>query len=140
MAYKHILVAVDRFAESRPLMDKAVSLARLYNAKLSLIHVDVEYTDLYTGLFDVNLSENRKRTEQALNELAESTDYSVSEILTGRGDPVQVLEHAIRNYGIDIMVCGHHQDFLSKLISSARQLINNVPIDVLIIPLRDKKD
>jgi hypothetical protein len=42
------------------LVDKAVSMARPYNAKVSLIHVDVNYSDLYTGLIDVNLGDMQK--------------------------------------------------------------------------------
>ena len=57
MAYKHILIAVDLSPESQLLVDKAVSLARPYDARISLIHVDVNYSDLYTGLIDVNLGD-----------------------------------------------------------------------------------
>lgn len=56
MAYKHILIAVD-LSRSKVLVEKAVSMARPYNAKVSLIHVDVNYSDLYTGLIDVNLGD-----------------------------------------------------------------------------------
>ena len=38
MAYKHILIAVDLSPESKVLVEKAVSMARPYNAKVSLIH------------------------------------------------------------------------------------------------------
>ncbi|MDI9228848.1 universal stress global response regulator UspA, partial [Serratia bockelmannii] len=41
---------------------------------------------------------------------------------------------------MDLVVCGHHQDFWSKLMSSERQLINTVHIDMLIVPLRDEED
>ncbi|MEY0874458.1 universal stress protein, partial [Providencia manganoxydans] len=41
MAYKHILVAVDLSPESKVLLDKAVSMAKPYGAKVSMIHVDV---------------------------------------------------------------------------------------------------
>lgn len=44
MAYKHILIAVDLSPESKVLVEKAVSMARPYNAKVSLIHVDVNYS------------------------------------------------------------------------------------------------
>lgn len=73
MAYKHILIAVDLSPESKVLVEKAVSMARPYNAKVSLIHVDVNYSDLYTGLIDVNLGDMQKRiseeTHHALTEL-----------------------------------------------------------------------
>ncbi len=35
MAYKHILIAVDLSPESKVLVEKAVSMARPYNAKVS---------------------------------------------------------------------------------------------------------
>ena len=64
MAYKHILIAVDLSPESKVLVDKAVSMARPYNAKVSLIHVDVNYSDLYTGLIDINLGDMQKRISE----------------------------------------------------------------------------
>ncbi|PHM65559.1 universal stress protein A [Xenorhabdus stockiae] len=142
MAYKHILVAVDLSPESRVLVDKAVSLARPYNAKVSLIHVDVNYSDLYTGLIDVNLGDMQARiadeTRNSLKELSENSSYEIQETLSGSGDLGQVLVDAIKQYDMDLVVCGHHQDFWSKLMSSARQLINTVHVDMLIVPLREE--
>ncbi|GFN46516.1 universal stress protein UspA [Candidatus Regiella insecticola] len=143
MAYKHILVAVDLSPESNILVEKAVSMARPYNAKVSLIHVDVNYSAPYTGLIDVNLGDMQKRipegTDQALTELSENTDYHINEILSGTGDLAPVLIDAIKNHQVDLVLFGHHQDFWSKLISSARELINTLHVDMLIVPLRDDK-
>lgn len=144
MSYKHILIAVDLSPESKLLVDKAVSLARPYNAKVSLIHVDVNYSDLYTGLIDVNLGDMQKRlsqeTHSALTELSASAGYPIAETLSGSGDLCQVLVDAIKQYQVDLVVCGHHQDFWSKLMSSARQLINTIHVDMLIVPLHDDDD
>ena len=144
MAYKHILIAVDLSPESKVLVEKAVSMARPYNAKVSLIHVDVNYSDLYTGLIDVNLGDMQKRiseeTHHALTELSTNAGYPITETLSGSGDLGQVLVDAIKKYDMDLVVCGHHQDFWSKLMSSARQLINTVHVDMLIVPLRDEED
>ncbi|WP_387466843.1 universal stress protein UspA [Photorhabdus sp. RM323S] len=141
MAYKHILVAVDLSPESQVLVQKAISMAKPYNAKVSLIHVDVNYSDLYTGLIDVNLGDMQQRitdeTRNALKDLSAGTDYGIQETLSGSGDLAQVLVDAIKKYDIDLVVCGHHQDFWSKLMSSARQLINTVHVDMLIVPLRN---
>lgn len=141
MAYKHILVAVDLSPESEVLVSKAVSMAKPYNAKVSLIHVDVNYSDLYTGLIDVNLGDMQQRitgeTSNSLKNLAKNSGYEIQEMLSGSGDLGQVLVDAIRKYDMDLVVCGHHQDFWSKLMSSARQLINTVHVDMLIVPLRD---
>ncbi|MBS9422586.1 universal stress protein UspA [Photorhabdus caribbeanensis] len=141
MAYKHILVAVDLSPESQVLVRKAVSMAKPDNAKISLIHVDVNYSDLYTGLIDVNLGDMQQRitdeTRSALKALSADSGYDIQETLSGSGDLGQVLVDAIKKYDIDMVVCGHHQDFWSKLMSSARQLINTVHVDMLIVPLRD---
>ncbi|ATM99028.1 MULTISPECIES: universal stress protein UspA [Enterobacterales] len=141
MAYKHILVAVDLSPESNVLVQKAVSMAKPYNAKVSLIHVDVNYSDLYTGLIDVNLGDMQQRitdeTRNALKDLSDKSGYEIQETLSGSGDLGQVLVDAIKKYDMDLVVCGHHQDFWSKLMSSARQLINTVHVDMLIVPLKD---
>lgn len=49
MAYKHILVAIDLSQESQLIVNKAADLAKALDAKLSLIHIDVNYAELYTG-------------------------------------------------------------------------------------------
>ncbi len=46
MAYKHILIAVD-LSPGKVLVEEAVSMARPYNAKVSLIHVDVVLRPLH---------------------------------------------------------------------------------------------
>ncbi|AHF75072.1 universal stress global response regulator UspA [Candidatus Sodalis pierantonius str. SOPE] len=144
MAYKHILIAVDLSPESNVLVEKAVSMARPYNAKVSLIHVDVNCSDLYTGLTDVNLGDMQKRiseeTQHAMTQLSQNAGYPITETLSGSGDLGQVLVDAINKYDVDLVLCGHHQDFWSKLMSSARQLINTVHVDLLIVPLSDDGD
>lgn len=75
-------------------------MARPYNAKVSLIHVDVNYSDLYTGLIDVNLGDMQKRiseeTHHALTELSTNAGYPITETLSGSGDRA-VLVDAIKN-------------------------------------------
>ena len=144
MTYKHILIAVDLSPESKVLVKKAVSMASPYNAKVSLIHVDVNVSDLHTGMIDVNLGDIQKsiseETHHALSELSNKAGYPITEILSGNGDLRQVLADAIKKYDIDLLVCGHHQDFWSKLISSSRQLINTIHVDMLIVPLSVKHE
>ena len=139
--YQHILVAVDLSEDSEILVKKAATIAKLHNAKLSIIHVDVNFSDLYTGLIDVNMTSMQERvndeSHQALMQLAKSIDYPVAEELSGNGDLVQALEDAVDKYQIDLLVTGHHQDFWSKLMSSTRQVMNSVKVDMLVVPLDD---
>ena len=133
--YNHVLVAVDLSDESTFLLEKAAKIAKRNDAKLSIIHVDVNFSDLYTGLIDVNMSSMQDRisteTHQALTQLAEQAGYPITEKLSGSGDLGQVLTDAIEQYDVDLLVTGHHQDFWSKLMSSA--------IDMLVVPLRDEE-
>ena len=141
--YTHVLVAVDLSDESAFLLEKAAKIAKRNDAKLSIIHVDVNFSDLYTGLIDVNMSSMQDRisteTHQALTQLAEQAGYPITEKLSGSGDLGQVLTDAIEQYDVDLLVTGHHQDFWSKLMSSTRQVMNNIAIDMLVVPLRDEE-
>ncbi|MEH8044529.1 MULTISPECIES: universal stress protein UspA [Gallibacterium] len=139
--YKHVLVAVDLSEESNVLLAKAVQVAKNNGAKLSIIHVDVNFSDLYTGLIDVNMSSMQDRisdeTHDALVELAKQAGYPVTETLCGNGDLGTVLADAVSKYDVDILIVGHHQDFWSKLMSSTRQVMNNINVDMLVVPLKD---
>ena len=140
MAYKHILVAIDLSQDSQLIVNKAAALAKALDAKLSLIHIDVNYAELYTGLIDINLSEAQHRmaddAQKQLHALAEHAQYPVSHTLVGSGDLSDEICHAIDDLDIELVVCGHHQDFWSKILSSARQLINRSPVDMLMVPLK----
>lgn len=137
--YKHVLVAVDLSEESVLLLRKGAEIAKRHEAKLSMIHVDVNFSDLYTGLIDINMSSVQDSlaadTVQALEALAQKIEYPVSECLSGSGDFSQVLEDAVEKYQVDLLVTGHHQDFWSKFISSTRQVMNNISVDMLVVPL-----
>lgn len=137
--YQHVLVAVDLSEESSLLLKKAASIAERHKAKLSLIHIDVNFSDLYTGLMDVNVDSMQESIDnenhQALVSLARQSPYPVSETLKGRGDLAQALTDAINQYNMDLLVVGHHQDFWSKIMSSTRQVMNSVSVDMLIVPL-----
>ena len=125
--YKHVLVAVDLSEESLVLLRKGANIAEKFGAKLSLIHVDVNFSDLYTGLIDINMSSVQDsviaETSKALNDLAGQITYPVTEKLNGTGDFSQVLEEAVDKHDVDLLITGHHQDFWSKFMSSTRQLM-----------------
>ena len=140
--YKHVLVAVDLSEESLVLLRKGANIAEKFGAKLSLIHVDVTFSDLYTGLIDINMSSVQDsviaETSKALNDLAGQITYPVTEKLNGTGDFSQVLEEAVDKHDVDLLITGHHQDFWSKFMSSTRQLMNSVKVDMLVVPLDDE--
>ncbi len=142
MSYKHILVAIDLTDESKTLVDKAVALAKPLDANISFIHIDVNYAEIYTGLIDINLAETQNHAMEAsleqLKELASHADYPIKHTLVGSGDLGYELKDAIKAREVDLVICGHHQDFWSMILSSTKQLLNSVPVDMLVIPLHDE--
>ncbi|MGK2888790.1 MAG: universal stress protein UspA [Candidatus Malihini olakiniferum] len=140
---KYILIAVDLSPESKVLVEKAVSMARPYNAKVSLIHVDVNYSYLYTGLIDVNPGDMQQRisekTQNALTDLSKNVGNPITEILSGSGDLVQALVDTIKKYDADLVLWGTI-GLLKQADASPRQLINTVYVDMLIVPLRDDEE
>lgn len=153
MSYKHILVAVDLSKSSEQLIDKAVSLAKDANAKLSFVFVDVDnvYEDVYK-VGDENLEvsplpsgeerekaiEERENTlQEELQKLADQADYPIENAIVVMGDLNNKLLETVQKMDIDLLICGHHHDFWSRLLSSVRQLVNSVGEDLLIVHLED---
>lgn len=141
MSYQHILVAIDLSEDSKHLIDKAVALATPLNAEISFVHIDVNYAELYTGLIDINLAETQhhsmETSQKQLQELAQYANFPIKHTLVGSGDLNNELCDTIKEFQIDLVVCGHHQDFWSKLLSSTKLLINCSPVDMLVVPLKD---
>ncbi|MGB2079164.1 MAG: universal stress protein [Vibrio sp.] len=139
MSYQHILVAIDLTEESNYLLNKAISLAKTCDAKLSLIHIDVNFAQLYTGFVEINFNETQQAvmeaTQAQIKALIDTTDYPIHDTIVASGDFSQEILQAIQDRHVDLVICGHHQDFWSQLLSTSRSLLNSIPIDTLIVPL-----
>jgi universal stress protein A len=142
MSYQHILVAVDLSDESQILIDKAVALAKPLGAEVSFIHIDINYAEIYTGLIDINLTAAHNHAMQSsmeqLKQMAETSHYPIKHTLVGSGDLGYELKEAINDRNVDLVICGHHQDFWSLLLSSTKQLINSISTDMLVVQLTEK--
>lgn len=141
MSYKHILVAVDLTPESKILIEKSVSLARPLNAVVSFIHVEANYEELcrHNGIMDADLHDNcevaAKRAFAECQKLSEETDYPIKHCLVGTGEYSQELKQAIEKHEVDLIVLGHHHDLWGTIISSTKSIINNINVDMLVIPM-----
>jgi universal stress protein A len=138
MSYKHILVAVDLSESSEKVINKAVSLAKDAKANLSLIFVD-DIANIGVVTIEVaplpSVEEREKKLKGELQELADKADYQFDNIIVVTGDLKNKLVATVKKMNIDLLVCGHHRDFWSRLLSSVRKLINSVAADLLIVNL-----
>jgi len=137
--YKHILAAVDMTEKNRKVIAKAVDRAKANKAKLSVIHVDVDLKDLYTEMIDIDIDNIQDQVvadaKQRLEEYLADIGYPIEKKLVICGDLALKVNEAVEQHQVDLLVCGHEQSFWSLLTSSARQLMNTVPCDMLVVPL-----
>ncbi|MDD9155729.1 universal stress protein [Aliivibrio sp. S4TY2] len=139
MKYKHILVALDLSEESHVLIDRAVSMAELLDAKVSFIHIDGTHGEIYPELIDIQAEPDRKPLNEPsnkwLNDFQQYTPFPIESFWVGTGDLSHKVDKAVKVNEIDLLICGHHHDFLSKIISYSRPLIHHSPIDILVVPI-----
>ncbi|MBW3695841.1 universal stress global response regulator UspA [Vibrio sp. T187] len=139
MKYKHILVALELVEESRVLIDRAASMAELTGAKVSFIHIDGTHGEIYPELIDLQKTPDRRPLNEHSNEWLSTfqkyPDFPLERFLVGTGDLGDKLHETIKDNGFDLLICGHHHDFWSRIVSYSRHLINNSPIDILVVPI-----
>ncbi|ABM02795.1 universal stress protein containing UspA domain [Psychromonas ingrahamii 37] len=140
MSYKHILVAVDLSKSSEKVISRAVLLAKDTNAKVSLIFVDVDNVS-NIGLVNLeidslpSIEEREKTLQQDLQALAVKADYPIENAIIVMGNFNRRVNAAVEKIGADLLVCGHHHDFWSRLLSATRKILNSTTTDLLIIYL-----
>ncbi len=140
MKYQHILVALELSEESKVLIERADSMAKLYNADVSFIHIDGTHGEIYPEITDLKENDtatplNQEKMEQ-LYQLQNYLDHPLKKLLVGTGDLSDKLNDVIQEHNVDLLLCGHHADFWSKIVSYSRSLINRSPIDILVVPIK----
>ncbi|ADO48156.1 universal stress protein UspC [[Enterobacter] lignolyticus] len=140
MAYSHVLVAVAPTPESHRLVSKAVSIARPFNARVSLITLstDPEMYNQFAAPMLENLRElMQEETRQFLNELIARADYPVSQTTIACGELSEHIRAFCRKQQVDLVICGNHnQSFFSRATCAAKNIVgNSCGVDVLLVSL-----
>lgn len=82
--YKHVLVALDINDDFQPLLQRAITIARRHNAKLSVLHVDINLRDLYTEMVDIDVETVQRKvladTKGKLDTILAGVDYPLEQI------------------------------------------------------------
>lgn len=143
MIYKHVLVAVDLSESSDVVIRKAISIAKMSEAKVSFIFVDIatpvgnidlNFSEYEFSMFNVQpkLSEEHK---QKLQNLADSCGFPIANCIYLIGDLSKTLQLEIDELDIDLLICGHHHHFWGSLLSSTRKIVSEAKIDLLLVHL-----
>ncbi|WP_413692273.1 universal stress protein [Psychromonas sp. KJ10-2] len=143
MSYRHILVTVDFAEDNQLVIDKGIKLAKSLDAKLSLVHANQQFGEYgFTGFMDLSLASaaaypDLEDLNQQLAALADQLDYQVSHKYVVNGDISHSLEVPVTEAGVDLIVCGHHHDFWSRVSPTVGGLMNTTSVDLLIVALTD---
>lgn len=139
MRYQHLLVAVAATPESHRLVAKAVSIARPLNARISLITLatDPEMYNHFAAPMMENLRDvMQEETRQFLRDIAQHADYPIAETIIASGELSEHIKDFCRTRQVDLVICGNHNhSFFSRATCSAKNVIGNTHVDVLLVAL-----
>ena len=85
------------------------------------------------GVARADDDKEKQRLQKELRVLVDGLDYPVENKLVVMGDVEERLSTAVNQLNADLLICGHHHDFWSRLLSSVRKLVNTVSTDLLIV-------
>lgn len=139
MSYAHLLVAVSVSPESHALMAKAVSIARPFQARLTLITLTSDpemYNQLAAPMMENVREILQEETQQFMDELVIRADYPVEQVIITSGELSDHVLHTCRKQAVDLVICGNHnQSFFSRAACSAKKIVESSEVDVLLVPL-----
>ncbi|EPA1378403.1 universal stress protein UspC [Raoultella ornithinolytica] len=139
MSYSHLLVAVAPTPESRVLINKAVSIARPLDAKVSLITLATD-PELYNQ-FAAPMLENlrdlmHEETRDFLSGLAKEANYSIDNVTIASGELSHHIKDFCQQHHVDLVICGNHNHSLfSRATCSAKSIVGSSGVDVLLVSL-----
>lgn len=134
--YQHILVALDLEKDNETLINKAASLAAKFGAKLSLLHVDCDYSSMPVGFYSLHELQMQVVSHHRILALKEQCDYPIEGVWVRHGEFQAQCQRVIEKQGVDLVVCGrHHHYFLNKWMSGTMTLVHHSEVDILVVPL-----
>ncbi len=142
--YSHILLAVDFSAHTNAIAERALSISKVYSARISLVHV-VEFVqmDLSNELVipqELELDQELLTlADKRLKELGEKYGIPDSECFVSQGSTRREILRIAQQHGVDLIVVGSHgREGIQLLLgSTANAVLHGAPCDVLAVRVRD---
>lgn len=138
-AYERIMLAVDLTEESTRVAQRALTLARAFNAELHVVHVIEPLSLAYGGDIPMDLSSVQEQIhDQAKSHLAEfaaTLDVPAEHQYLIFGRPESEIQRAAEAKGADVIVVGSHgRHGLALLLgSTANGVLHGATCDVLAV-------
>jgi universal stress protein A len=142
-SYQHILAAVDLDPHGERVLRHACSLAKLFGARLTVLHV-VEFIPMDSGdaLMIATPDLNRQLVEQARQQadaLCAKCEVPTEQLMVLQGSASSEIKRQAQEQGVDLVVMGHHpRRGLAALFSHTDEhVVQRAPCDVLAVRLPD---
>ena len=142
--YTHLLLAVDFSRNTDEVVDKALAMARAFDARISLVHV-VEFAqvDLSNELvMPQELELDREllaMAESRLQELGKRHGLSEKDCFVRQGSTRREILNLAESKAVDLIVIGSHGRSGMQLLlgSTANAVLHGAPCDVLAVRVKD---
>lgn len=137
--YQHLLVGLDLSEEAPLVLQKAITMARAFGAKLSIAHVLEPITFAYGGDMPVDLSEVQnlqiQKAEHVLQNLAQKIDMPIKQKHVLIGQPADELHYLAQQEHADLIIVGSHgRKGLALLLGSTpNSVLHGATCDVLAV-------
>ncbi|HBC5730385.1 TPA: universal stress protein [Escherichia coli] len=139
MIYKNIAVAVAGQDNDIFLINRARALAEQNDAYLTIIHIDDIKEKMGHGIYISSCEDVihgiRTHNREYIQKLASDICNKKLKIRIVPGEMPLSLVEVVNEEQCDLLICGHHQSFIHKLLPSCRKLINSLSVNILVIPL-----
>ena len=139
MIYKNIAVAVAGQDDDIFLINRARALAEQNDACLTIIHIDDIKDKIGHGIYMPSCEDVihgiRTHNREYIQKLASDICNKKLKIRIVPGEMPSSLVEVVNEEQCDLLICGHHQSFIHKLLPSCRELINSLSVNILVIPL-----
>jgi len=137
--YKNIIVGVDFSGTSEKLIDKAVKMSVIFNAKISLVHV-VDYlpptyvaAELPSAYVSKDVLVEKAKTQLAkLTERFPDSEFDIQVVVGARKKSIR---EVAKEVGADLAIVGKHDpNAIDRFLgSTALGVINHAELDVLVV-------
>jgi len=138
--YNNILVAVDISNEAETVLSKAVGLASVFEAQITLVHivepVVVETNYDLSPTLDIELEQNlTERADNFLNQLTEKMQLNNAKSIVTVGRTKHEIHRLCKDDNFDLVVIGTHgRHGVSVLLgSTANAVLHGTECDVLAV-------
>ena len=143
-AYSHILLAIDFSNNTDAVFERALTMRKALNARLSLVHivefVQFDFSSELTMPQELELDQELlELADKRLQQLGEKYGIADGERIVSQGNTKREILRIAEEQKVDLIVIGSHgREGIQLLLgSTANAVLHGAPCDVLAVRIRD---